>query len=575
MERYYPLRRIPESVSMRVLWSHLRGAAKPLGRSIAASVRASLPLPRDPDTRQALKEEARETGNLVFEELQHIYFDNPGLDTLTVRQLTKLGRDVAHLGAFVLRAQKALRINPERAQENLRNLPRSGYDSLMVTGLAAGKSLGLFRGGRISTKLWWDSANPQDDVKFEPGHRRPRVRRFDPPRSLGDMAADIDDLYWADAYGQSIKVTRVGTGSSRRWLASLPGTDHSDFETQPNPADIEANLREELNMPNAMRRGTIEAIRLAMRSDGVAAEQIPSEPVLICGHSQGGMVAVALASTSPANAGIKVDRVLTLGSPTRRMRLREDVVAVAVEHDQDIVPSLDATPRFDRDQRVTVQRKLNPPRSNPLFYAHSSSTYTETVRRLERRNAVAPWGRESRAIRALQDYLPREGEETRVFHLYVWQQVREAADRHPWTDLLEGELPVDWEPVHYDGEIAVDSGSGRSVTERLALLTEQFRPRGGEASAGGDETGSEENHSERTPPEDIGPEAGEQPSSAADSVPENVETESASRAGEGALSGDSAREMAPLSATEDGTVVGVGGGPDESHVSKGEGDGRA
>lgn len=497
MEHYYPLRRVPQSVSTRVLLKHLRGLSKPLARSVVASARASLPIPRDPESREALKEAARELGNEVAEEAQHIYFDNPGLDTLTVRLLTKLGRDIAYLGALALRTQKTLGIDPQRAEASLRHFPRSGYDSLIMTGLAAGKSLGLFKGGRVRTKLWWDSAHPDLEIDFERGHRRPRVRRFAPPASLGDLAADIDDLYWADAYGQSLKVTRVGTGKDRRWLVSLPGTDHADFATQPNPADIEANLREELNMPNAMRRGTVEAIRLAMMTDGVPAEQIPHERVLICGHSQGGMVAVALASAPAEKAGINVDAVLTLGSPTRRLRLREDVVAVAVEHDQDIIPSLDATPRFDSDQRVTVQRKLNPPRLNPLFYAHSSSTYTETVRRLERRNAVAPWGRESQAVAALQDYLPAEGEETRVFHLYIWQQVRDDMDRHPWTDIFDIRVPSDWEPVRYQGEIAVDPGAVRSVSDRLSALTEQFRPRAPEEDApGAEDTGSEDENTE-------------------------------------------------------------------------------
>lgn len=476
MERYYPLRRVPESVSTRVLWGHLRGIVGPLARSVGASLRVAVPLPRDPLARDRAKSRARQTGGQVFEELQHIYFENPGLDTLTVRVLAKFGRDLAYLDSFIWRAQRALRIRPQVAQDRLRKLPRSGYDSLIVGGLTAGKALGMFRGGRTSTKLWWDSAQPEQKVQFEAGHKRPRVRRFDPPRSLGDLAADIDDLYWADAYGQSLKVTRVGSGANRRWLVSLPGTDHTGLETEPNPADIEANLREELNLPNAMRRGTVEAIRLAMLTDGVPAEQIPSERVLICGHSQGGMVAVALAAAPPEKAGINVDRVLTLGSPTRRLRLRDDVVALAVEHDQDVVPSFDATPRVDRDQRVTVQRKLNSPRLNPLFYAHSSSTYTETVRRLERRNAVAPWGRESDAVRSLQGYLPGDEDETRVFHLYVWQQVREAGDRHPWTDLFNADLPEYWEPVRYEGEITVAPAPEQSVSDRLAVLIEQFRP---------------------------------------------------------------------------------------------------
>lgn len=473
MEHYYPLRRVPQAVSQRVLWEHLNGLTRPLAKSVVASAISSLVLSRDPSVRSTLEERARKSGDEVFTKMQHIYFDNPGLDTVTVRVLSKLGREIAYLGARILRVQVVLGLDPDgRAARNLKAIPATGYDALMVTGLAAGKTLGYFKGGRVRTRLWWDSANPDAPMTLEPDHPRPGVRRYGPPTSLRDMAADIDDLYWARAFGQSIKVTRVGEGATRRWLVSLPGTDHAEYATQPNPADLEANLREELNMPNAMRRGTVDAIRTAMYQDGIAPEEMEQEKVFICGHSQGGMIAAALAATPPDEVGIRVDRILTLGSPTRRLRLRDDVVAVAVEHDQDIVPSLDGTPRRNMDQRVTVQRKLNAPRMNPLFYAHSSSTYTETVRRIERQQAVAPWGRTGRAIAGLQEYLPKEGESTRVFHIYVWQELRSEVDKHPWTNMFDVAAPSGWQPVRYDSEVLVDEGVAKLAVERIGEFAE-------------------------------------------------------------------------------------------------------
>lgn len=471
VEHYYPLRRVPQAVSQRVLWDHLNVLVRPLAKSVAVSAVSSLVVSRDPLVRSTLEERARQSGDAVFSQMQHIYFDNPGLDTVTVRTLSKLGREIAYFGARILRVQVVLGLDPEgRAARNLKAIPATGYDALMVTGLAAGKTLGYFKGGRVLTRLWWDSANPEAPLDLDPGHPKPGVRRYGAPTSLRDMAADIDDLYWARAYGQSIKVTRVGEGATRRWLVSLPGTDHAEYATQPNPADLEANLREELNMPNAMRRGTIDAIRTAMYRDGIAPEAMAEEKVFICGHSQGGMIAAALAATPVEEVGVKVDRILTLGSPTRRLRLRDDVVAVAVEHDQDIVPSLDGTPRRNLDQRVTVQRKLHAPRMNPLFYAHSSSTYTETVRRMERQRIVAPFGRIGKAVGALQDYLPKDGEPSRVFHLYVWQELRSEVDRHPWTNMFDVAAPTGWQPVRYDSEVLIDEEVARPAVERIGEL---------------------------------------------------------------------------------------------------------
>ena len=90
--------------------------------------------------------------------------------------------------------------------------------------------------------------------------------------------------------------------------------------------------------------------------------------------------------------------------------MRPDVVTVAVTHDQDVMPSLDGSPDRAPDRRVTVGRSLVRPRTRPLYYAHSSSTYTETVRLLERKVRVTPWGRLASAMAALQDFLPAPGE---------------------------------------------------------------------------------------------------------------------------------------------------------------------
>ncbi len=476
MENYYPLRRVPHAVSSAVLWTHLHTLVGPLIRSVAANARASLPFPKDLDLRRNAEERAREAGDAVTEMAQHIYFDNPGLDTVTVRTMSRLGRNLTYLWARIMRLRVAAHMDPDgRAARNLRALPKTGYDALMMTGLAIGEVLGYFRGGPVTTKLWWDSHHPDQEVNFEPPHRRPRVRRFDAPTSLGALSADIDDMYWADAYGQPIKVTRVGEGASRRWLVSLPGTDHFDYATRPNPADLEANMREELNMPNAMRRATIDTIRLAMAMDGVPDDAMVGERVLICGHSQGGMVAMALASIDPKEVGFTVDRVLTLGSPTRRLRLRPDAVAVAVEHDQDIIPSMDGTPRRNADQRITIGRKLNPPRMNPLFYAHSSSTYTETVRRIERQHEVAPWGRRGKAVELLQAYLPREGEPNRVFHFYAWQEVSDVKKAQPWDQVFALDFPQDWQPVRYEGDIEVDPDVAVLLSKRVADFADNLK----------------------------------------------------------------------------------------------------
>lgn len=457
MTQYYPLRRVPHTANRTQVLGSLRPLVWPILRSVGWSVAGKVV--RVPtELSLNVQDKAVSVGDEALEAAQRIYFDNPGLDTMTVRFLTRIGLGVARAGQLHLLVRIALGLDRDgRLRSYLERMPRTGYDSLMVGMLAGGTALGYFRGGRVDSLIWWDSADPENAGrrKLPPHHPYPGVRRFDAPKSLGDMAADIDDLYWAAAYGQAIKVTRVGEGRRRRWLVSLPGTDHAGPESEPNTADLESNIREELNLPSAMRLGTIAVIRSAMASDGIDPEDMVSERVLICGHSQGGMVAVGLAAADPKEVGFTVDGVITLGSPTRRLRVRSDVKMLAFEHDQDTVPSLDATPRREADQRVVVKRKLNRPRKAPLFYAHSSSTYTETLRKAELRQSVAPWGRAGEAFAELSDYLPKEGEETRVTHHYIWQEILEPTRSSAWAEYLEIDPPESWRPVTYEGQIVV------------------------------------------------------------------------------------------------------------------------
>lgn len=173
------------------------------------------------------------------------------------------------------------------------------------------------------------------------------------------------------------------------------------------------------------------------------------EPVLVCGHSQGGMVATALAAGVPEDVGLDIRGVLTLGSPTRRYSIRDDVTMVSVVHDQDVVPSTDGTPQRVRDHRVSVGRRLVRPRQGALYYAHSSSTYTETVRQVERKTQVAPWGRVPEAVQRLQEFLPHADEPTRVTIAEIWQDVLEPERRNRWDTYISLDR-ADWEPADYD-----------------------------------------------------------------------------------------------------------------------------
>ena len=214
-----------------------------------------------------------------------------------------------------------------------------------------------------------------------------------------------------------------------------------------------------------MSVGVVRALHAAMERDGVPAEERGRQPVFVCGHSQGGIVAAALASVPPHEAEVNIVGILSTGGPNRRIRVRPDVVTVAITHDQDVVPSMDGSPDRAPDRRVAVGRSLVRPRNRPLYYAHSSSTYTETVRLLERKVRVTPWGRLASSMAALQDFLPTPGEATRVMHYEIWQDLltptAEGTDNQRPRDLLEAS-------AQSSGRHLVDGGRDAHPSAHLA-----------------------------------------------------------------------------------------------------------
>lgn len=471
-------RRHPHRVPGGVLWWRLL----PLFPAVVKEAAVGLASKIVPS--QTLFERTDEQREHTRQRAQQIYFRYPGLDTLTVRRLAKAGRRAAEFAALYLRSRVTFGLDGDgRSKKNLGLLPTTGYETLMVGGLVAGRTFGFLRPGILQKALWWDSGRTPR-MQLPPGHPEPKIRRFDMPRSLGDLAADIDDMYWAQAWGAPVKVIRVGPAAEavqqrardgRRWIVVIPGTDHPEFESQQNPADTEANMEEELNIPSDMRLGVIRAVRDAMRQDGLGEEEMLGERVMAVGHSQGGIIAAALASVPLKDVGFDVDRVLTMGAPARRFKLRPGVKMVAIEHLQDIVPALDGTPRVDVDQRVTFTRRLTMPINDPLYYAHSSATYTDTVRQLEKRVRVVPWGRLPETVLHLQEYLLNEDAPSRMFQYYVWRDHLVGPPSPSYV--FDVGQPEDWKAVTFEADVALPEEIREPLGERIEpLVKEKIEP---------------------------------------------------------------------------------------------------
>lgn len=179
-----------------------------------------------------------------------------------------------------------------------------------------------------------------------------------PPRTVADLMAglerrcDISDRWSPAAPGATaalppgtddgtIDVRRLSGPGGTAWIVDLPGT--SDWDLLPfsgppqahDPADWGGNLRLMAGESTAYERGVADAMSRA----GIR----PGEPILLAGHSQGGMVAMALAGLLAAR-GLDVRSVLTAGSPIATFPRPATTSVLSLENTADVVPHLDGAP---------------------------------------------------------------------------------------------------------------------------------------------------------------------------------------------------------------------------------------
>ena len=223
------------------------------------------------------------------------------------------------------------------------------------------------------------------------------VRTGPAPRTAADVLTDIGALYpRSGGAAGTVGVDRLDhPDGSRSWVVAIPGTQEAtSFGAASNPLDMATNVR-------LMAGATDDAGELVAR----ALEQAgagPHEPVLLAGHSQGGMAAMALAGSAAFTARYRVAAVLTAGSPVATHTLPATTAALHLEHRQDLVPALDGWRNPDRPHRTTAVRDLaaSPAPVDRLAArspgsAHEVGAYVRTARAVSATGAasVRDWER--------------------------------------------------------------------------------------------------------------------------------------------------------------------------------------
>ena len=164
------------------------------------------------------------------------------------------------------------------------------------------------------------------------GHRSTPV-----PSSLaqimGGVTAAYDDGGKSGTPDAAIRITAVDKGSGPAYIVTIPGTSEWNVRSGSNPMDTVGNL----SSASGTMSTASEAVQLAMQQAGIPSDA----PVMLVGHSQGGMTAANLAADAEFRGHFNVTNVITYGSPIDSTPIPGGVNTLALQHPFDVVPRLD------------------------------------------------------------------------------------------------------------------------------------------------------------------------------------------------------------------------------------------
>ncbi|KQR17567.1 hypothetical protein [Cellulomonas sp. Leaf334] len=217
----------------------------------------------------------------------------------------------------------------------------------------------------------------------------------DPPQLPvpGTVAAVLDNV--ARSYDREPTPFRLGTpegvvsvqelthpDGTTGWVVEIPGTEDWDLNDD-NPMDLTTNGRLLAGMPDDLT----DAVLDAMRRSGIGAD----EPVLLAGHSQGGMVGMSVAAA--VGGAYSVRAVVTAGAPDIPKPVPPGVQVRHYRHTEDVVPQLDGFPDRTSANVTVVTRDLatsGGPTAPTIVEAHAIRRYVETAAEAERELAGSP-----------------------------------------------------------------------------------------------------------------------------------------------------------------------------------------
>ena len=301
---------------------------------------------------------------------------NPG----TVAIIRELASDANGIGAGFM-------LVPPPVADALDSARLSGVSTSSNAVVALGRGVGLFEPSGVAVKK---------TSSFEFGA---------PPTSLEQRAASFPDP-GNDPNGEQIRIDRyVETGKPDRFDVYIAGTVTFDPITHGQPFDLTSDL----NGVGGQKSASYEAVVSAMHDAGITSES----PVVLNGHSQGGLLASQIAAAGLFN----VHGVVTFGAPSAQVEIPASIPVLTVRNAEDLVP---ATSGYDvNPNAIVVERPVfsaTPVPSDWAVPAHRLSYYQETAAVVDQAS--------SSEVRGILDPLNRFGAGASTVDSTLWVATR-------------------------------------------------------------------------------------------------------------------------------------------------------
>ncbi|MEY5017653.1 MAG: hypothetical protein RL431_702 [Actinomycetota bacterium] len=180
-----------------------------------------------------------------------------------------------------------------------------------------------------------------------------------PPRTVAERVARIP------TGDERIRIEKYGSGATAEFEVYIAGTDAIVDPTKPFA------MNSNLSLATSQQSDSLTAVTQALRRAGVG----PENPILMTGHSQGGLVAVALANTDEWN----VRGIVTAGTPLELLPAPRGIPMIHLEHLEDPVVALGGHPGQGRGETWLAPS----PAGERLMGAHAAAGYVVTAREVD------------------------------------------------------------------------------------------------------------------------------------------------------------------------------------------------